>query len=184
MLLLFLLPRPPLPGTATPAGYVKHLKPPPPDATPLEIFRNRMLDWGTHPLVAAFQLVWLLGLVVTFVFFIGCLLYWFNWGYLTDPVFPCTHDHTLAGEIKFECVGGHYVVLAEDYWQEKMTQILSALFTYSTLLAAPWRFSILHQLYSERCSGKARPRIAPLALSSRLPLCGLDALSRICAAVL
>ena len=31
----------------------------------------------------------------------------------------------------------------EDYWQEKMTQGLSALFTYSVLLATPWRVSIL-----------------------------------------
>jgi hypothetical protein len=142
--------RPPLPGTATPADYVMHRKPPPDDATPLELFRSRLLDLGTKPVVAYIHVVWLLVLLPTCVIFIGCMLYWFNWGYLTDPVFACTADST-----QHTCVDGTYRVLVEDYWQEKMTQSMSACFTYSTLLAMPWRVGILHQLFSERCRGKS-----------------------------
>ena len=141
--------RPPMPGTATPAGYVINRKPAPPDATALERFRGTLLDLGTRPFVAYIQVVWLLILIPNVVVFLGCMLYWFNWGYLEDPTFPCTTNST-----QHLCIDGYYQVLSEDYWQEKMTQVMSALFTYSTLLAAPWRAAILHQIFSQRCRGK------------------------------
>ena len=42
--------------------------------------------------------------------------------------------------------------LYEDYWQQKMAHALSILFTYSVLVATPWRISILVQLFDKRCS--------------------------------
>lgn len=84
--------RPPMPGTATPAGYVINRRPTPSDAAPVERARDKLLDWGTKPVVAYIQVVWTLVLIATFVVFLGCLMYWFHWGFLTDPLYPCTGE--------------------------------------------------------------------------------------------
>ena len=159
--------RPPFPGTATPPGYVIHLHRPPHDRDRGERFRDWLLWLGTHRWVAALQLIWILALVTVFVIFVCCLMYWFSWGEQTDYEWGCTRNSTCC-----TCVlhmrGDEYVgaltYKLEDLWQERMTQGLSALFTYSVLLATPWRVSVLVQLFHRRmplCSS------APLRLSDR-----------------
>lgn len=109
-------------------------------------FRDLLLDLGTHWTVAVLQLAWLLALVAVFVVFVCCLLYWFGWGEVTDEEWGCTANSTCC-----TCHPPALTYKREDYWQEKMTQGLSALFTYSVLLATPWRLSILVQCFDRRC---------------------------------
>jgi hypothetical protein len=134
--------RPPMPGTATPAGYVIHRRRAPRDASKLERFRDHMLDAGTHPLVAYLQVVWFLALVPVFVLFVATLLYWFGWGTATFDEYGCVANTSCC-----TCAGGALTYKLEDYWQERMAQGLSALFTYSALLATPWRLSIAVQCF-------------------------------------
>ena len=136
--------RPPLPGTATPAGYVIHRRKAPKDASKLECFRDYMLDLGTRPVVAYLQVVWFLALVPIFVLFVGTLLYWFGWGTDTFDDYGCTANTSCC---KCDVASGALTYKLEDYWQERMAQGLSALFTYAALLATPWRFSILIQCF-------------------------------------
>eukprot|EP00908_Phaeocystis_cordata_P025183 Transcript_7633.p2 GENE.Transcript_7633~~Transcript_7633.p2 ORF type:complete len:413 (+),score=148.40 Transcript_7633:152-1390(+) len=150
--------RPPFPGTATPPGYVIHRRRPPADASGPEKFRDVLLDIGTHKWVAVLQLGWLLALVAIFVVFIGCMMYWFDWGYVTVEDWGCTRNTSDPNDVynnpKTTCDPPALTYSVEDYWQEKMTQGLSALFTYSVLLASPWRVSILVQCFGRRCKGK------------------------------
>jgi len=143
--------RPPFPGTATPPGYVIHLKKPPRDRDNGERFRDWLLWLGTHRWVAALQLVWLLALVAVFVVFVCCLMYWFSWGEQTDFEWGCTANSTCC---TCDAATGALTYKLEDLWQERMTQGLSALFTYSVLLATPWRVSVLVQLFHRRTHDK------------------------------
>jgi len=141
--------RPPLPGSATPAGYVINRRCPPADATRAERYRDVLLDLGTHWAVSVLQLLWLVALVAVFVVFACCLMYWFGWGEETDDGWGCTSSF-----VNMSCCTCHPPALTyklEDYWQERMAQGLSALFTYSVLLATPWRLSILVQCFDNRC---------------------------------
>ena len=68
---------------------------------------------------------------------------------MTDETWGCTANTTCC-----TCVPPALTYKLEDYWQERMTQGMSALFTYSVLLASPWRLAVLHQCFSARCAGK------------------------------
>ena len=139
--------RPPLPGTATPAAYVVNQKKPPAGALWWEKGRDALLLVGTHWIVAVILVIWLISLVVVFVIFCGSLLYVFDWGEGPLPDWPCTSNSTCC-----TCIEGYMYGLYEDYWQQKMAHALSILFTYSVLVATPWRISILVQLFDKRCS--------------------------------
>ena len=96
-------------------------------------------------------MVQVLALVVVFVIFLGCMMYWFNWGEVTDEGWGCTANTTCC-----TCDPPALTYKLEDYWNERMTRGLSALFTYSVLLATPWRLSILGQCldFHGRIKGK------------------------------
>jgi len=142
--------RPPFPGTPTPPGYVIHNKGiVPNDATGLEKLRDFLLMVLTHRFVGILQLAWVIALVAVFIVFVCCMFYWFGWGEVTDESWGCTRNSTCC-----TCDPPALTYSLEDYWQEKMTQCLSALFTYSALIAAPWRVGILCQCFSSRCRGK------------------------------
>lgn len=133
-----------MPGTATPAGYVIHRRKAPKDASKLERFRDYMLDLGTRPLVAYLQVIWFLALVPVFVLFVGTLLYWFGWGTATFDTYGCIANTSCC---TCDVASGALTYKLEDYWQERMAQGLSALFTYAALLATPWRLSIAVQCF-------------------------------------
>jgi len=139
--------RPPFPGTATPPGYViNKSRTRPADASNWERGRDYSLYLGTHWMIAIVQLVWLLSLVGVFLVFVGCMLYLFDWGEKTDDDWGCPTWPGVGGNSTCcTCADGALTYKVEDYWNEKMTQGLSALFTYSVLLATPWRLSILGQ---------------------------------------
>ena len=62
-------------------------------------------------------------------------MYWFSWGEQTDFEWGCTRNSTCC---TCDAATGALTYKLEDLWQERMTQGLSALFTYSVLLATPW----------------------------------------------
>ena len=142
--------RPPFPGTATPPGYVIHKsRTRPADASNWERGRDYSLYLGTHWVIAIVQLFWLLSLVGVFVVFMGCMFYVFDWGEVTDESWGCPTWPDVSGNTTCcTCEKGALTYKVEDYWNEKMTQGLSALFTYSVLLAFPWRLSILGQCFN------------------------------------
>ena len=143
-----------MPGTATPAGYIVHRRPAPPDATRLERFRDMMLECGTAPAIAALQIVWLTALAVIFVVFVGCLLYFWGLGDASWSDYGCTTNFSCC---TCDMATGTLTYRIEDYWQERMAQAMSALFTYSVLLATPWRISILLQCF-DQCNCVCRER--------------------------
>jgi hypothetical protein len=147
--------RPPMPGTATPAGYVIYKRPAPPDATRLERIRDAALLWGSSPIVAALQLVWLLALGAVFVVFVGCLLYQFGWGTATWADYGCIGNFSCC---ECDLASGALSYRVEDYWQERTAQALSALFTYSVLLATPWRISVALQCFDQCCCSRTQAR--------------------------
>ena len=142
--------RPPFPGTATPPGYVIHKsRTRPADVSNWERGRDYSLYLGTHWVIAIVQLLWLVSLVVVFVVFMGCMFYVFDWGEVTDENWGCPTWPGVSGNSTCcTCDAGALTYKVEDYWNEKMTQGLSALFTYSVLLATPWRLSILGQCFN------------------------------------
>jgi hypothetical protein len=142
--------RPPFPGTATPPGYVIHKsRTRPADVSNWERGRDYSLYLGTHWLIAIVQLLWLMSLVGVFVVFMGCMFYVFDWGEVTDETSGCPRwPGVSANSTCCTCDAGALTYKVEDYWNEKMTQGLSALFTYSVLLATPWRLSILGQCFN------------------------------------
>lgn len=139
--------RPPFPGTATPPGYVVHKsRTRPADVSNWERGRDYSLYLGTHWFIAIVQLLWLMSLVGVFVVFMGCMFYVFDWGEVTDEDWGCpTWPGVNGNSTCCTCDAGALTYKVEDYWNEKMTQGLSALFTYSVLLATPWRLSIIGQ---------------------------------------
>jgi hypothetical protein len=90
-----------------------------------------------------------MSLVGVFVVFMGCMFYVFDWGEVTDESWGCPTWPGVSGNSTCcTCDAGALTYKVEDYWNEKMTQGLSALFTYSVLLATPWRLSILGQCFN------------------------------------
>jgi len=92
-----------------------------------------------------------------FVLFLGTFLYLFEWGDAVWEGFGCTED-TVMPTTRFSCnlTTGDLTYSVEDYWQEKSTQMLSALFTYSVLLAMPWRLAVLFNTF---CSARKIPDV-------------------------
>jgi len=117
--------RVPLPAAPTAQGYADELAKlaPPDDATNLELIRDWLLRVLSHTFFSVVTVIWFVVLACLFIVFAGCFLYIFRWG-------------------KATC----------DYWQERMTQGLSAIFTYSVLAPYPWRLAITLQLCSRRCA--------------------------------
>ena len=76
------------------------------------------------------QLAWLLALVAVFAVFVCCLMYWFDWGELTDEGWGCTANSTCC-----TCHPPALTYKREDYWQEKMTQVSGLLVHFSLLLS-------------------------------------------------
>jgi len=145
--------RPPLPGSATPPGYVIHKRPAPADATWTDKLRDVILDYATHWIIAALMIAWLLLLAADAVIFFGTLFYWFGWGVATDEGFGCTATTPMPTP-KFQCdpETGVLTYSVEDYWQAASAAWMSWLFLYVVLLALPWRLSILFQLWEPRCT--------------------------------
>ena len=119
--------RTPLPAAPMAQGYAEHIAavPPPDDATSMERFRDLLLKYETHPIFGYLMILWAIGVVIVFIVFAGCMFY----------LWPMSNDEN-------------------DFWQERMTQFLSGLFTYSVLIPYPWRLSITLHLYSSRCTDK------------------------------
>ena len=149
--------RPPLPGTATPAGYVIHKRAPPPDATTWERRRDHLLEVFSRDAVTYLFALWIIGVAASFVMFLLTFEYVFNWGTAQWTDFGCTNS-TYLPTPKFSCdaASGALTYSVEDYWQELSTQVLSALFTYSVLLATPWRLAILFHAF---CPGRPMPPV-------------------------
>lgn len=147
--------RPPLPGTATPAGYVIHKRAPPPDATAWERRRDFLLELFSRDAVTYLFALWITGVAASFVMFLLTFLYVFNWGTAQWTSFGCSNA-TYLPTPKFSCdaATGALTYSVEDYAQELSTQVLSALFTYSVLLATPWRLAILFHAF---CSSRPMP---------------------------
>jgi len=147
--------RPPLPGSAAPAGYTLHKRPPPDDASVLEQWRDVLLDVATMDWVTYIMAVWGLLLAADAVIFFGTLFYWFNWGYGTWDDFGCT-DQTELPTTMFSCnaTTGALTYSIDDFWQAKSAAWMSWIFLYSVLIALPWRIAILTQLLNARCTDK------------------------------
>ncbi len=150
--------RPPLPGSATPAGYVIHKRPPPKTATWSDRTRDWFLDLATHDIVTYVLIVWALLLLADAIVFFGCLFYWFGWG--TAVMYDDRFCNELTGadmpSANFQCnlTTGALTYSIEDFWQERTAAWMSWLFLYAIAFATPWRLSILFQLWERRCAGK------------------------------
>lgn len=110
----------------SPAHNVEQTLNTPPDASCFERFRDSTLRFFAHPVFSALAVVWAVAVTVVFTMFALCLFH----------LLPWPDDE-------------------QDYYQERSTQGLSALFTYSVIVPLPWRLSILWQVLNREC--RAQP---------------------------
>jgi len=148
--------RPPFPGTATPAGYVLHKQKVrekrPENASQLERLRDWLLEILTQPLVGVLLVAWLVALVVVLCIFAVCFLDLPQWGYATLEDYGCDTETFDAFEPRFLCnaTSGALSYSLDAYYEQRMAFALATLFTYATLIAAPWRISVLVQCFHGR----------------------------------
>ena len=71
------------------------------------------------------------------------MMYWFDWGELTDEGWGCTANSTCC-----TCHPPALTYKREDYWQEKMTQVSGLLVHFSLLLSFQLPYSLTHLLDS------------------------------------
>ena len=139
--------RPPLPCCAAPADWRRHRKAPPDDATCYERWRDSALLCGTSRSLSYVLAAWMLSFVVVDVLLVLTVFYWFNGGYTVDEFYGCVPGIDEPTP-KFFCnaTSGALTYSVDDFWQERFGQALSIIFTFSVVLATPWRLSILRQI--------------------------------------
>ena len=106
----------------SPAHNVEQTLNTPPDASCFERFRDSTLRFFAHPVFSVLAVIWAVAVTVVFTAFALCLFH----------LLPLPNDE-------------------QDYYQERSTQGLSALFTYSVIIPLPWRLSILWQVLNREC---------------------------------